>query len=60
MPDNFPCKHCGHAKDQHKADWGWLDGAAACMVSSVSPEYHLCVFEPDNLRYLEEQYERNT
>jgi hypothetical protein len=59
VEDNYPCVHCGHPKNMHRAEWAWIDGAAACMISNDSPEYHLCTFKPDNLRFLEEKYEHN-
>lgn len=58
LENNFPCI-CGHPASQHVAEWGYLDGAAACMISPDAPHYHLCVYKPDNLLYLEEEYERH-
>ena len=58
MENSYPCE-CGHPKNMHKDAWAWLDGAAACMISNESPEYHLCVYRPDNLKFLEEKYVRS-
>ena len=58
MTNDFPCV-CGHSKSQHMTDWAWADGANACFISIDSPEYHLCNYIPDNLRFLEEKYGQN-
>jgi len=56
--NNFPCV-CGHPANMHIKEWGYLDGAAACMVSNDSPRYHLCIYRADNLLFLEEEYARH-
>ncbi len=58
LESNFPCK-CGHPKDMHQEKWDWADGASVCMISNESPKYHLCIYIPDNLRFLEQEYVRN-
>jgi len=47
---------CGHPKDQHQAEVGWLDGASACFIDPNEADFHLCVYKLDNLIYLEEEY----
>ena len=55
--NNYPCLWCGHPKDQHRSAWDWTDGDDACMISNNDPLFHYCSFKPDNLKYLEKQYE---
>jgi hypothetical protein len=54
--DNFPCT-CGHPKDQHRTNYDWGTSQDACLISNESPEWHVCVYKPDNLVYLEQKYE---
>lgn len=60
MKDNFPCK-CGHFKSQH----GFMINDPVCgdCMNNVKKNIKLGMifaheYKPDNLKYLEEKYER--
>ena len=54
--DNYPCT-CGHNKKEHRSNY--YGDRNVCLVSNDSPILHKCVFKLDNLKYLEQQYEKS-
>lgn len=57
--NNFPCI-CGHSKEEHGispfTNENWCSNNN-CGYKSGNTRYHL--FKQDNLKYLEQQYEKN-
>lgn len=65
MIEDFPCICCGHLKSSHRKDyWGSYNNHYACdecyknpwrSIEGIYPTHN---YKPDNLKYLEDLYDK--